>query len=85
MNECVRFGFCRMLCDGTGDATTIADSEFRYCIYYEPRVDLSELLEIVDEIERCEYLSARVCHDTHKEWADRIREALGLSDGVDGG
>lgn len=43
----------------------------------EPSCDRDALLALADEISRCRYLSARACEETHRGWADRIREALG--------
>lgn len=46
----------------------------------ETIVDRDALLELADEISRCRYLSARACEETHRGWADRIREACGVGE-----
>lgn len=43
-------------------------------------VDRDALLALADEICRCRYLSARACEETHRGWAGRVREALGVDE-----
>lgn len=46
----------------------------------ELTVDCDALLALAEEISRCRYLSARACEETHRVWADRIREACGVGE-----
>ncbi|WP_270403187.1 hypothetical protein [Candidatus Collinsella stercoripullorum] len=55
-------------------------SDRHYCSVHEEvqPIDHDALLALADEISRCRYLSALACEETHRVWADRIREALGV-------